>query len=213
MKKTIAFLLALLLLPVAGCAFPAGPQVRSEEPDLQNGRTLSAAVRAERVPLDAIQLPVHTLILAMVEHDLPYDDRDDDLVWTALYYTLSMYGQTDLRARATDEALLMPRECAQDFFHALFPRRTELPPVPPALADRVVLDEAAGEYRLALGDFGQSEVVLDRSAAGPGVTSLRGRLVDPSDGQLICSFLLTLEDTDSMFGYAVLDARIDGLLV
>lgn len=158
---------------------------------------------------DGIRLPLQALTLAMVENDLSYDAESDEFIWTALYYTLSLYGQTDLRVQYDGEALTLPGECAEDFFRGLFAARPELPPVPASLYDRVTYDAARDEYRLTTGDCALSE--LDLAAPrplAPGTCALEGRLLQPDDGSVICRFAVTLAESDNMFGYSVMDMAI-----
>lgn len=164
---------------------------------------------AESAATDGIRLPLHALTLAMVENDLAYDAASDEFVWLALSYTLSMYGQTDLRAQYTDEALVLPSECAEDFFHALFARRAHLPPIPASMSGRIAYDPAGDEYRLALGDFGLSEIVLSLPCpVSDGIWALDGLLRHPEDGATLCRFTVTLAENESMFGCSVMDMAI-----
>ena len=183
MKKLIPVILtlSLLLLPVSGRASADG---RGTE---------------------GIRLPVHALILTMVENDLPYDADDDRFVWLALYYALTMYGQVDLRARVTEDALLLPAECAEDFLHALFARRAKLPPIPDGLP--VSYDARGEEYRLALGDPGLDALTLGEPfPLGNGLYRVDGALTAPDSGRELCVFTVTLAEDESMFGYSVHDA-------
>lgn len=155
---------------------------------------------------EGIRLPLQALTLAMVENDLAYDAESDEFVWTALYYTLSLYGQTDLRARYDGDAWVVPSECAEDFFHALFASRTQLPPIPPALADRVAYDAERDEYRVAVGDCALSELTLATPRpVAPGTWLAEGSLIRPDDDGVICRFTVTLAPRDNMFGCSVAD--------
>lgn len=205
MKKFIPLVLALviLLLPMAGSVH-ADNHGLSDELAQTNTEFLPGSVPAHSTQLDAIESPIHALVLSMLENNLNYDANSDLFVWTALYYTLSMYGATDSRAEMTDNALLFPAECPQDFSHALFADLDQLPQIPAELADRISFEDG-DHYQLALGDFGLNEIVLGAlSPVSDTVYTLDGTLIDPASGLRLCSFTVTLEKNDTMFDFSIL---------
>ena len=169
----------------------------------------SGSVPADTAATDAISLPLHALVLSMVEHGLDYNVEPDLFIWNALYYTLSLYGQVDERAVLTDDALLLPSEVVLDYLSALFSCHSGLPPLPALLSDRVGYDDTSDCYLLTLGDFGLTELYIDTVRhTGRDTFLLEGILIAPPDGSILCSFRATLLKNDSMFGFSVLDLTI-----
>lgn len=202
MKRMIPVLLALCLL--------AAPLMRVSAAENPSPAELSfyqpGDVPADGGELDAIQLPITALVMAMVERDLTYDGNSDEFIWDALYYMLGMYGQVDSRADVTGNLLTVPAETVQDYMAALF-GHASLPDVPAALAGAVTYQD--GEYLLTLGDFGQSETRLGTLQRGAGgLCRLPGELVDPADGSVLCRFEVTLMRSENMFGFSILDLVI-----
>jgi len=206
MKRMIPVLLALCLLafPLMGTA--AADNLPSTQLPVQQQAYQPGNVPADGRELDAIQLPITALVMAMVERDLTYDGTSEVFIWNALYYMLGMYGQVDSRADVTGDILTVPAETVQDYMAALF-GYAEIPEVPAALAQNVKDQE--GEYLLTLGDFGQSETrlgTLERSEDG--CYCLPGEMVDPSDGSVLCQFEVTVARSENMFGFSILDLVI-----
>ena len=226
MKKWIPVLLVLCLLlapmsePVSADdhEFPSAVPVTQidVEPAADLARLLSRSsvfepgtVPADTAATDAISLPLHALVLSMVERGLDYDAESDLFIWNALYYTLSLYGQVDERAALTEEALILPSEVVLDYLSALFTRHSGLPALPAQLSDRVRYDEATDCYLLALGDFGLTELRVGPMLYTDRDTCLlEGSLIATPDGGILCSFRATLLKNDSMFGFSILDLAI-----
>ena len=216
MKKLIPVLLALCLLAApmivmvsAGNNEQVIPQSFASETNAPDVVFLAGSVPADSKLTDAITLPIHALVLSMLEHELTYDVWSAPFVWNALYYALSLYGQTDERAQLTDEALLLPSEVVNDFSRALFAELNELPALPAELEGFVSCDPASDVYILALGDFALTRIQLDALAPLPdGSFALNGSLTSLEDGSPLCSFLITLVENDSMFGFSILDVSL-----
>lgn len=226
MKKWIPVLLVLCLLlaPMSETVSADDLESRSTvpvtqidvEPAADLARLLSqssvfepGSVPADTNATDAISLPLHALVLSMVERELDYDVESDLFIWNALYYTLSLYGQVDERAALTEEALVLPSEVVLDYLSALFARHTGLPALPAQLSDRVRYDEASDCFLLALGDFGLTELRIDTVQYTDRDTCLlEGTLIAPPDDSILCSFRAALLKNDSMFGFSVLDLTI-----
>lgn len=207
MKKLFCILLSvcLLALPMSASVLAddlnAAPQPQTEEVGF-----LPGSVPADSALTDGISLPLTALALSMLEGDLTYDSDSNFFIWNALYYVLTLFGHEDDRAEVTEQALLLPSECVQDFFSALFGRCDALPPIPEDLADRVTYDAAGDRYSFALGDLAPADVQL--SAPVPteaGLFTLAGTLTAPADGHVLCSFRAVLEANDTMFGFSIVD--------
>ncbi len=216
MKKLIPVLLALCLLAAPMTAMVSAgnndhfvPQSFANETNAPDVVFLAGSVPADSGQTDAIALPIHALVLSMLEHELTYDARSAPFVWNALYYALSLYGQTDDRAQLTDEALLLPSEVVSDFSRALFADLYELPALPAELEGFVSCDPASDVYLLALGDFALTRIGLDPLMPLPdGSFALTGTLTSLEDGSPLCSFRITLVENDSMFGFSILDVSL-----
>lgn len=213
MKKIalMALVLSILVVPMTGrvsaddhVSDTLPPViVQPDSPDVQQG-FLPGSVPAESAAMDAIRLPLNALILSMAEHGLVYDADSDDFVWNALYYALNMYGQTDDRAQLDGDTLVLPSESAQDFLCALFAGRSQLPALPETLADRVGYDALTDQFCLTVGDVGLAETVFDAPVySGDGLYTVDGRLTNPEDGAVLCSFHAVLEENESMFGFSI----------
>ena len=167
------------------------------------------SVPAQSERLDGIRLPLHALVLAMWEHELPYDIQSAPFVWNALYYALSLYGEADDRAQLTEEALLLPSEAVHDFSRALFAHLEELPALPPDEEDFVSYESASDTYRLALGDFAQTQLQMGvLTAQADGSFVLEGTLLAPEDNTPLCFFRVTLQENDTMFGFSVTEISL-----
>ena len=220
MKKTwipLLLVTALLAVPMAGGALADGQEPASDPPVLSAPQAAApeqelcpaGGAPAQSTRLDALYPPVNALVLSMVEQGMEYDERSDTFVWNVLYYMLSLYGQMDSRAQLTDQALVIPRETAQDFLAALFAGRGQLPDLPGDLSGRIRYDRSGDQFMLELGDAGLTECRLD--ALEPqmdGTCLLNGELVSLDSEETLYRFQVTLEENESMFGYAILDAII-----
>lgn len=212
MKKIISILLAVLLLAAPMTVYgSAGNRTESAAPVMEEttnpeGVFLAGSVPADSALTDAIVLPLHALVLAMLEHELVYDIRSAPFVWTALYYSLSLYGQTDDRAELTQNALVLPSESVHDFSRALFADLEQLPELPPELKDFIGYDQSRDLYSLALGDFALTELQMNELIRREdGLYSAEGVLASLEDNSPLCSFRVTLVENDTMFGFSVLD--------
>ena len=219
MKKIalMALVLSVLVVPMTGkvsaddhVSDTTPPViVQPDSPDTQQG-FLPGTVPAESSVMDAIQLPVHALVLSMAEGELAYDASSDDFVWNALYYALNMYGQTDDRAQLEGDTLILPSEAAQDFLCALFAQRTQLPALPEVLADRIGYDALTDQFCLTIGDVGLAQTVFESPVyTGNGLYTVDGNLTNPEDSSILCSFRITLEENESMFGFSVVNAVLN----
>lgn len=169
----------------------------------------AGSVPAQSERTEGIRLPLHALVLAMWEHELTYDIRSAPFVWNALFYALSLYGEADDRAQLTDEALLLPSEAVYDFARALFADLEELPALPPEADGFVSYETTSDTYRLSLGDFAQTQLqtgVLTAQADGSFV--LDGSLLALEDNTPLCSFRVTLQENDTMFGFSVTEISL-----
>lgn len=213
MKKLIPLLLAVCLLvtPMMG-KVSADDHDHAISPELfpqsteQDMIFPAGSVPADSALLDGIQLPIHALVLSMLEHEESYDIQSPSFVWTGLYYALSMYGQADDRAQLTQEALLLPSESVHDFARALFARLESLPAIPAQLTDFVRYEPATDTYQLALGDFAETVLLLGEPIPQEGGSFiLDGTLTALEDSSPLCSFRITLLENDTMFGFSILD--------
>lgn len=209
MKKLLCILLSVSLLALPMSASVLADDLNATPPSVSQGEDmgfLPGTVPADSALTDGISLPLSALALSMLEGGLTYDTNSSFFVWNALYYVLSLYGHEDDRAEVTEQALLLPSECVQDFFSALFGRCTELPAIPDELAHRVGYDPAEDRYSLALGDMALVDVNLTAPVpAEEGLFSLNGILTVPDTGAPVCSFRTLLEANDTMFGFSVVD--------
>ncbi|MBE6973545.1 MAG: hypothetical protein E7440_06680 [Ruminococcaceae bacterium] len=217
MKKLIPLLLAvcLLITPMMGKVF-ADDQVQAVIPDsFPQADTTDIVFSAGSVPadsalLDGIQLPIHALMLSMTEHEQCYDIQSPDFVWTGLYYALSMYGEADDRAQLTQDALLLPSESVYDFARALFAQLEKLPQIPAPLTGFINYETTTDIYRLSLGDFAQTQLLLGELAPqADGSFVLDGTLNALEDSTPLCSFRVILQENDTMFGFSVVDVSLD----
>ena len=219
MKKIVlmALVLSILVVPMTGKAFADDhvPDtlppviVQHDSPDEQTG-FLPGSVPADSSVLDAIQLPVNALVLSMAEGGLVYNASSDDFVWNALYYALNMYGQTDDRAQLDNDSLILPSEAAQDFLCALFAGRSQLPPLPQTLSDRIGYNALTDQFCLTVGDVGLAQTIFETPVhSGNGLYTVDGCLTNPEDGSILCSFRITLIENESMFGFSVVNAVLN----
>lgn len=219
MKKIVlmALVLSILVVPMTGkvsaddhVSDTLPPViVQPVSPDVQQG-FLPGSVPADSSVMDAIQLPINALVLSMAEHGLVYDANSDDFVWNALYYALNMYGQADDRAQLDGDTLMLPSESAQDFLCALFAQRSQLPPLPDALSDRIGYDALTDQFCLTIGDLGLAQTVFNAPVCtGNGLYTVDGSLTNPEDGSILCSFRITLVENESMFGFSVVNAVLN----
>jgi len=206
-KKILCILLSvcLLALPMSASVLAddlsAPPQTQHEEVGF-----LPGSVPADSGLTDGISFPLTGLALSMLENGTDYDAASDTFVWNALYYVLSLYGREDDRAEITEQALLLPSECVDDFFAALFATRQELPAIPADLSGKIRYDAGKDLYVLALGDPALVSLDLTApSAAAHGLFTVTGTLTVPDSGEMICSFRATLAENDTMFGFSVVD--------
>lgn len=168
------------------------------------------SVPADSSLTDAIRLPVTALAQTMLETGLSYESANDTFVWNTLYYALSIFGQLDDRAQLTDQALLFPSETAQDYLRALFRDRTLLPPVPVPLQDAVRYDPLTDLYCLSLGDLGLTQLSLSApTPAQDGLVMVEGTLTSPDADEPLCTIRVLLEANDSMFGFSIVNAKLD----
>jgi len=216
MKKFIPILLAVCILTALMAAtvsaddhskIPAGSIVdETTNPDVVFP---AGSVPAQSERLDGIGLPLHALVLAMWEHELTYDIQSAPFVWNALYYALSLYGEADDRAQLTEEALLLPSEAVHDFARAMFANLAELPPLPSEMDGFVRYESSSDTYRLALGDFAQTQLRLGAlTAQADGSFTSDGSLLAPEDDTPLCSFRVTLQENDTMFGFSIADVSL-----
>jgi len=216
MKKLIPALLMLCLLAAPMTAIVSADNNNHAVPPTTMDETtnpdvvfLAGSVPADCEQTDAILLPIHALILSMVEHELTYDHQSPAFVWNALYYALSLYGQTDARAQLTDEALLLPSESVHDFSRALFAQLSELPPLPDELDGFVDYNATSDVYSLALGDFALTQIQLGTLTKQADDTfTVDGTLTSLEDNTLLYSFRVTLVENDTMFGFSILDVSL-----
>ena len=207
MKQVISVLLSvcLLALPMSASVLADDPS-NTPQPQYEAASFLPGSVPAASGLTDGISLPLSALALSMLEGDSTYPPHSDSFVWNALYYVLSLYGQTDDRAQVTEQALLLPSECIGDFFVALFHSRQELPAIPEELNNKIAYDPNTDLYELALGD--PALVAVNLTAPSPtadGLFTLGGTLTAPDNGNVICSFRAVLAENDTMFGFSVVD--------
>jgi hypothetical protein len=216
MEKLIPLLLSLCLLvtPMMGkVSADDHDQVVSPEifqQSVEQDMTFpDGSVPADSALLDGIQLPIHALVLSMIEHEENYDIQSPDFVWNALYYSLSMYGQADDRAQLTQDALLLPSESVHDFARALFAQLEALPSIPPQMTDFVRYENVTDTYRLALGDFAETQPQLGELTPQPdGTFLLDGTLTTLEDSAPLCAFQVTLLENDTMFGFSIVDVSL-----
>lgn len=216
MKKLIPILLAVCML-TALMAAKVSADDHSQNADVSIADETAnpdmvfpdGSVPAESELTEGIQLPIHALVLSMWEHELSYDTQSAPFVWNALYYALSLYGETDDRAQLTDDALLLPSEAVHDFSRALFARLDTLPALPPELNGFMSYEEASDSYRLSLGDFALTQPQLGPLISrADGSFTLEGILSALEDGTPLCSFRTTLLENDTMFGFSILDVSL-----
>ncbi len=216
MKKLIPILLAVCMLTALMAA-----KVSADDHSLNADVSIAdettnpdvvfpdGSVPAESELTEGIQLPIHALVLSMWEHELPYNVQSAPFVWNALYYALSLYGETDDRAQLTDEALLLPSEAVHDFSRALFAQLDTLPTLPPELNGFMRYEETSDSYCLSLGDFALTQLQLGPlTAQTDGSFTLEGTLSGLEDGASLCSFRATLLENDTMFGFSILDVSL-----
>ncbi len=216
MRKYISAVLVLLaLLPMTSGVMADEQTDPHLMPEIHSPDTApTPAFRPGSVPadtelLDGIRMPVHALLLSMLESGCSYESGDDRFVWNALYYALSMFGQTDDRAQLTDTALLLPSESALDFLRAIFRDRDTLPPVPQDMADLVAYRILTDTYALALGDLGLARLELSKPVSDrDGLVAVTGTLTGPDAQDPLCTARLLLEPNESMFGFAIVHAQM-----
>lgn len=209
MKKLLTSLLAVTLLLVslggAVLAEPRQPSAETEDPAYEAG-----TVPAQTDAWTAMLPPVHALVATMAENDMTYDPDSPLFQWTSLYYMLSFYGQMDDRAELSDAYMTLPREAVLDYASPLFPQLSELPPLPQELADRVTYDAASDSYQLSRGDEGLSQLKLTASyPTGNTGRLISGEMIYLETGEVLHTFQVQLEETDSMFGYAITGLTLD----
>lgn len=216
MKKLIPFLLAVCLLATPMAANVSAddrtdlpPVSIADDMTIPEAAFSDGSVPAQAELTEGIFPPLHALVLALYEHELSYDIHSAPFVWTALYYTLGLYGEFDDRAELTNEALLLPSEAIQDFARALFADLDELPALPAELADFVCYDSTTDIYSLSLGDFAQTQLrpgTLIAQADGSYI--LESALTSLEDSSTLCSFRVTLLENESMFGFSVAEISL-----
>ena len=119
---------------------------------------------------------------------------------------LSLYGQMDERAELTDDTLILPSEMVRDYAAALYPQVEQLPGIPSPISQRIRYQASDDSYRLARGDEGLAEVVLQTPITlASGTVVLTGQLNALEDGSVLRDFQVTLSPRDSMFGYVITD--------
>lgn len=209
MKKLFCVLLSVCLLALPMSASVLADDLNATPPPVSQTEEmefLPGSVPADSALTDGISLPLTALALSMLEGGLTYDANSDSFIWNALYYVLTLFGHEDARAEVTEQALLLPSECVQDFFAALFGRCDMLPAIPAALSDRVTYDSVEDRYGLALGDLALADIALTSPVpVEDGLFTLDGTLTAPADGHVLCSFRTVLEANDTMFGFSIVD--------
>lgn len=204
MKKLICILLSACLLALPLSASVLADNLAADPPAEETGYQ-PGSVPAESALTDGIRLPLTGLALVMLEHNLTYDSNHDYFVWLTLYYVLSLCGHEDDRAQLTADTLVVPGECVQDFFSALFASRQELPPIPAELSTQIHRTHD-DQYRLAVGDAALTETNLTApTPVRDKLFAIQGTLTTPDDGVVLCSFCAILEENDTMFGFSIVD--------
>lgn len=203
MKKLILSLtlVSILIFPLGAAALnqsqqEALPSVSTEE--------VHGNVPAQSNAAQSMTPAVHALVLAMTENHLDYDPGDSEFLWTSLYYMLSLYGQMDERAEFTDDTMILPSEMVRDYAAALYPDVAQLPDIPSPISERISYSAAEDCYRLARGDEGLIQVVVDGSQTQEnGQVLLSGRMVALEDNSTLYTFQATLSPRDTMFGFII----------
>lgn len=209
MKKLLTSLLAVTMLLVSlGGAVLAEPRQPSAETEDQIHE--AGTVPAQTDVWTAMLPPIHALVATMVENDMTYDSDSSLFQWTSLYYMLSLYGQMDDRAKLSDAYMTLPSEAILDYAAPLFPQLTELPQLPQELADRITYHAASDTYQLARGDEGLSQLKLTASyPTGNTGRLISGQMIYLETGEVLHTFQVQLEETDSMFGYTITGLTLD----
>lgn len=216
MKKLLSLLLVVCMMTVLTAAQVSADDhtadasapvvVETAAPDVAFP---DGSVPAQSGLADGIRLPIHALVLSMYEHELAYDIHSASFVWNALYYSLSLYGETDDRAELTGEALLLPSEAVHDFAAALFAGLDELPALPSDTTELVSYDASTDTYHLSIGDFAETQFLPgELTAQADGSFRMDGTLTAPDNDIPLLRFRITLLENDSMFGFSILDASL-----
>lgn len=212
MKKFLltTMIAALLILPMGGAALADSPEaipsdvVVSEEQEYVPG-----SVPAESDMLQSMAPAVHGAVLAMLHHNLTVFDRTNtDLGWETLYNMLSLYGQMDDRSDYIGEDLVLPVESAMDFSSALFPSFDSLGPMPAGLSDRMAYSPEIDSYRLVCGNDSLAQIQLESSHSDGDKVDLTGSLVYLVDGSDLARFQATLQPSDNLFGYTIVELKL-----
>ncbi len=204
MKKTLFFILALACVTVAqvntGDSLHSGDATPQEMQYVVDRQVLVAEAKVS--PWDAMSAPIHALALSMVERDLEYAVENPDFFWSSLYYMVGMYQVVDFRVEDAGDFLLVPEEMLQDCAFALFGERAVFPEVPEEMLAFISHEPENYVYRLAKGDAAWVECVKTEVIEQEGGTVLvTGDLVAVAEEGVISSFVVELQESDSVYGY------------
>ncbi|MGE4276239.1 MAG: hypothetical protein AB7E30_03565 [Lawsonibacter sp.] len=212
MKKYLLTLMiaALLILPMGGAALADSPETASSDALVSEElEYVPGSVPAETDMLQSITPAVHAAVLAMLHHDLAVFDRTDPaLGWETLYNMLSLYGQMDDRSEYIGEDLVLPVESVMDFSSALFPSFDTLGQLPADLSDRMVYSPEIDSYQLVCGNDSLAQIQLKSSLRDGDNVELTGSLVYLVDGSDLARFQATLQPSDNMFGYTIMELNL-----
>lgn len=207
-KKLISILMiAVMLCSLGGLAYADNVKDLRARDGVE---FIPGTVPAQSAELDGMVPPVNALVLAMLEHDLAYDENSDVFLWNSVYYMISLYGEMDSRAELTDDQLILPSETVEDYAAALFSNYSGLPELPEQMKDWVTYNAADDTYSLARGDAGLSETqILQVTQVGDGTVEVFGAVVALEDESQMCTFTATLNANQSMFGYSIAGLNIE----
>lgn len=200
--KTRQFIALTILFALVGTV-ASTPVVRAEEiPPL----SVQGSVPAQVEFWTPTQVPIHAMVLSMVERDLEYDVSDPYFVWSSLYYMISFYGQGDFRVEMADEYFSIPYEMAMDYAVALFADMTELPEIPSTLTGFVSYRGDKDSYEFGLGDKALVETkTLSVQGIDQNSYQIQGVLVAQETQTQLAMYQGVLSRQDNMFGFSFED--------
>ncbi|MFI3249986.1 MAG: hypothetical protein R3Y07_03390 [Eubacteriales bacterium] len=204
MKITSMIVLSLAL--AVGALSHSKPVVHAEEmlPLSQSGTT-PALVEF----WSPTQAPIQGMVLSMVERDLVYDESDPYFLWSSLYYTISLTGQSDFRVEMSDQYFSIPEEMVLDYANAIFENVTKLPEIPDDLHGFISYREETDRYELGLGDMALVETrILNVTPMEGNTYQITGVMVDLATEQSFLTYQGILKRDEGMFGFSFQDFEI-----
>lgn len=206
LQTTLALLALALLVSAAVLSTPtvATHPEASTNDTYQVHSLTQGAVPAQTQAWEPLLPSINALAMSMIERDTSFDLENPQFIWSALFYMVGIYGETDWRYQDLGDTVTVPEEYMADIAFALFGQALDLPAIPDSLADFIRYENNA--YYLAKGDVGLMDTVLDPTEAlGDQRHQVTGHFVGLDQGDILCSFQGVLEENDSMYGYCILE--------